>query len=264
MNKPFVYDEKTSSLYSPDGEFIKKIHCPKAVRWNQLIEDNPEDRSRGCNQCNERIINLDTITPVEASNLLYRRTTKCFYASSNSANVIFLKDKNNPELSKPVDDYLHHSNEVDQTLPTIRTVRNVNDIQRAQQMGFWPDVRLVVYNVADIRSKISVFQNQITGEIKTRGDFRDFLRGINGDWKEVIPWSYFYSDYQETPIAAYLIPRDLPNNSKVLVPDPIEDLVASTWNQGNSYRAENVTAQVINRKVILDPIPKESSDFFIG
>ena len=80
----------------------------------------------------------------------------------------------------------------------------------------------------------------------------------------MIPWTYFYSHYQETPIAAYLIPRDLPNNSKVLVPDPIEDLVASTWNQGNSCRAENVTAQVINRKVILDPIPKESSRFFIG
>ena len=76
MNKPFVYDEKTSSLYSPDGEFIKKIHCPKAVHWNQLIEDNPEDRSRGCNQCNERIINLDTITPIEASNLLFAQRRK--------------------------------------------------------------------------------------------------------------------------------------------------------------------------------------------
>jgi hypothetical protein len=45
MSKPFVYDEKTSSLYSPDGEFIKEVYCPKALKWNQLTETDAADRS---------------------------------------------------------------------------------------------------------------------------------------------------------------------------------------------------------------------------
>ena len=35
-NKRFVYDEKTSSLYAPDGTYLKKVFCPKALNWNQL------------------------------------------------------------------------------------------------------------------------------------------------------------------------------------------------------------------------------------
>ena len=89
MKKTFVYDEKSSSLYSPDGEFIKKIYCPKAVRWNQLLQDSQEDRSRECNQCKERIINLDSINPDEALEILESQPTTCVYASSSSANVIF-------------------------------------------------------------------------------------------------------------------------------------------------------------------------------
>lgn len=261
MKKPFVYDEKSSSLYSPDGEFIKKIHCPKAVRWNQLLKDSQEDRSRGCNQCNQRIINLDSITTEEALEILESQPNTCVYASSSSANVIFLRDKNNPESPKLADAYWHDSNEMDPSLPIISTARTIEDIQRAQQMGFWPDVRLVSYNVAKIKQKISVYQNQRTGEIETIGDYRASLFEDDDYFKTVIPWTYFYSHYQETPIAAYLIPKDLPNNTRVLVSDPIEDLVGSSWNQGNSYRALNVVAQVVNRKVILDTSSIQRSDF---
>ena len=62
MHKPFVYDEKTSSLFSPNGEFIKQVFCPKAVNWNQLVSDDPKNSLRACNHCNERILNLDTNT----------------------------------------------------------------------------------------------------------------------------------------------------------------------------------------------------------
>jgi hypothetical protein len=36
MNDKFVYDEKTSVLYSPDGRALKQVNCPKAMHWNQL------------------------------------------------------------------------------------------------------------------------------------------------------------------------------------------------------------------------------------
>ena len=43
-NECFIHDEKTSSLYSPNGAFLKKVFCPKALHWNQLIVEDEQDR----------------------------------------------------------------------------------------------------------------------------------------------------------------------------------------------------------------------------
>ena len=59
MNDRFIYDEKTSSLYAPDGVFLKQLHCPKALNWNQLLVENNEQRWRNCDKCKERVLNLD-------------------------------------------------------------------------------------------------------------------------------------------------------------------------------------------------------------
>lgn len=134
MTKPFVYDEKSSSLYSPSGEFIKKIYCPKAVNWNQLLADNLLDRSRGCNKCNEQIINLDAFPVHEAWAILMNKPDTCVYASSNSENVIFIQDINNPEHPKPAPESWYGLNETPPTLPIVSTVRNFKDIQQGIQI----------------------------------------------------------------------------------------------------------------------------------
>ena len=51
MNERFVYEERTSALYAPDGRFLKRALCPKAKTWNQLLSDDPGDRMRGCTAC---------------------------------------------------------------------------------------------------------------------------------------------------------------------------------------------------------------------
>lgn len=261
MSKPFIYDEKTSSLYSPEGELIKKIFCPKAVKWNQLFHDDVQDRSRGCNQCNERILNLDTLTASEICQALLHEPNTCVYATSNSPNVIFLRDENNPEFPCAAEDTWYGVNGPKNNLPIISTVRTLKDIQRALQMGFWPDIRKVHYNTSEINSKLCVYQNRHTGTIKVFGDYRISSSEVGEAWEEVIPWTNFYGHYQEIPVAAYLIPKDLPNNSEVLIPDPIEDIVGASWNQGDAYRAVNLTGIVTDRKVILNPHSVERSDF---
>ena len=55
LEKPFIYEEDSSKLYDPDGRLIKKIHCPKAKKWNQLIVDDGEDRWRGCDACQNKV-----------------------------------------------------------------------------------------------------------------------------------------------------------------------------------------------------------------
>jgi hypothetical protein len=267
MNKPFIYDEKTSSLYSPNGDFLKTIFCPKSASWNQLIVDDAYDRSRGCNQCSERIINLDACSIDEALSILKTNRNTCVYASKNSQNVIFLVDKQNPNLphKRVVSFFERNSPPLD--LPTIRTVRNLEDIERARRMGFWPDVRLVRYKDKEITQKFALYQNSVTGEIKRIGDYRSTMSSsmdkdlAKGQWQEVIPFTHYYSGYQEEPIAAYLIPKELADGADVFVPDPIEDMVGATWNQGDSYRANNLTGKVMGKKVVLNPASIERADF---
>ena len=50
----------------------------------------------------------------------------------------------------------------------IYTARNFEDIERAVNLGYWPDVRMLNYDIENIRAKVSIGQNQETGRIKKR------------------------------------------------------------------------------------------------
>jgi hypothetical protein len=192
MSKPFVYDEKTSCLYSPNGEFIKEVFCPMALRWNQLITNDSLDRSRGCQQCGEEVINLDVMSVDEAMRRFDASYNACAFATADSPNVIFIKDLNSPELRKSkADRPTWGATHSIPDLPRISTARNIQDIKRALTIGYWPDVRVVRYKDHEILEKIGLFQNIKTGEVQVAGDFR-FLMKIEHDpeWQEVMPVTF--------------------------------------------------------------------------
>ena len=291
MNNKFIYDIKNSRLYSAEGRFLKKVFCPKAKHWNQLLADDPHDRSRGCQDCGERVINLEESDP--SSPLIDK--TDCVYIPAHSKRVIFLNSEDAiPSVSETRRDK--------RGMPIIQTVRSINDINRAASMGYWPDVRLIKYKDSKsqglsefnlsvkegievpLNSKISVGQHTETGRIKLSGDYRKnfflrksepknrspFLRAdvqptvqeeSQGFFKEIIPFTNYYPYYQEVPIAAYLIPPDLENGSEVLVEDPIEDYVGSTWNQGDRGRAMKIKGYVKDLKVFLKSETVERNDY---
>lgn len=187
----------------------------------------------------------------------------CAYASSNSPNVIFIKDLNSPELRKSsLDKDPWAATHPIPDLPRISTARNIEDIKRATSVGFWPDVHVIHYKDHEILEKIGLFQNKKTGEVQVAGDYR-YLIEMEGspEWEEVMPVTFYYRNYQKQPYAAYLIPKDLPDGSEVFIPDPIVDILGSTWNQGDSYRAINVTGKVVNKKVIINPSEIKQSNF---
>ena len=258
MNDRFIYDEKTSSLYAPDGVFLKQLHCPKALNWNQLVVENNEQRWRNCDKCKEKVLNLDVASVNSVLQDLQSKWSRtCVHVSSKSDKVIFLQDANAPP--KP------HA-EVNSDSPVvIHTARSFLDIDRALGMGYWPDVRFVEYDTKNFQTKISVGQNPETGAIDASGDYRRKFGGgksfftdklidedNQSEFLEIIPFTYYYQYYRNSPIAAYLIPRSLKDGTAVLVPDPIEDIVGSKWNQGSAYRASDVTGFVKDRKVVLN------------
>jgi len=77
----------------------------------------------------------------------------------------------------------------------------------------------------------------------------------------VIPFTFYYPYYQSVPIAAYLIPPNLKDGTKVIIEDPIEDLLGGTWNQGDRERAMNVIGYVKNRKVFINRKSIQRNDY---
>jgi hypothetical protein len=241
MDDRFIYDEKTSRLFAPDGQFLKRVDCPKAVHWNQLIADDPDDRSRGCRQCGNRVLNLDVLDTRDVLAAFEDGHTPCVFASAESRRVLVLRAR---RPMPPPD-----SVSLDKDGRTvIRTARSLAGINRAARMGYWPDVRLVEYDAARLKSKFAIGQHEVTGEVELLGDYRGgFAHGV----QQINPFEYYYPYYRPMPIAAYLLPKHLEDGAPLLVLDPIQDVIGSRWNQGSVFRATRVPGVLRNRRVEL-------------
>jgi hypothetical protein len=292
MNDKFVYDEKTSVLYAPNGQALKQVHCPKAMHWNQLTVEDGEERWRGCTQCKERVVNLDVMDVGKAVSLLSQRGSKvCVHGSSESGRVIFLRDRDaiRPAADLKLDE---------QGRTVIQTARSEAAINRAVNLGYWPDVRLVTFDTKKLRTKVSVGQHVETGRIRLSGDYRltfrkaDDARDLerkaelaeidavgeaedeytatlreeceNDRWVEVVPFTSYYPYFEASPIAAYLIPKHLADGANLLIEDPIEDIVGTTWNQGDAYRTSDIPGKLEGRRVVLGKLEPSTVRRFVG
>ena len=249
VNNRFVYDEKTSTLYAPDGTFLKKLFCPKAKQWNQLLVEPNETRWRGCKECKEKVFDLDGVSVQAAMDLLLNRwSNACVHVSEISTNVIFLKDRN---AVRPVED-------ASDDPIKIQTVYGKADIARGYAMGYWPDVRIIRPD-PKMNSKITVGQHPVTGEVNYSHDYRKSFREYEDDedsrtdgFKEVHPFVSYYPYHKPEPVAAYLVPKGLKNGTRVSVDDPIENIIGTTWNLGGGWKAGNIPGYIENNKVVLE------------
>jgi hypothetical protein len=177
-------------------------------------------------------------------------STACVYVSSNSQNVIFLKDANAVEKIDA---------KAKEAPIKIQTVFGKSDISRGWSMGYWPDVR-ILKSEAMLNSRITVGQHPETGEIVYSHDLRrTFREGCNDDnestsrgIKELHPFVSYNPYQKEEPVAAYLVPKGLSNGTRVVVVDPIEIFLKTTWNQGGGWRAKDVPGYIENNKVIVE------------
>lgn len=128
-------------------------------------------------------------------------------------------------------------------LRVIKTARTEVKINKAALNGFKPLIKKIV-PLDEIRSKYTVYQNKLTGEIVVSGDYRgyDFIYYNESEYEKVIDWSYYYPHAYKLPFAAYLIPDDIKAGERVFIKDLIEDFVGARWNQGDTYRLESCEA----------------------
>lgn len=147
-------------------------------------------------------------------------------------------------------------------LRVIKTARDKDSINQAAKKGLRPLIRKVEPS-AEIRSKYSVIQNKITGEIEIIGDYR-IESDYNKKFETVIEWTYYYPHTFKSPFAAYLIPKDIKISERVFIEDLIEDFVGASWNQGDTYRLESCEAIWNGSELEIQYDPSTHRSDFIG
>ena len=139
-----------------------------------------------------------------------------------------------------------YSHESIRRIKTARTEKSINEAARA---GFRPLLKLVKPS-HEIKSKFRVCQNKNTGEISIQGDYR--WNPEDPEWEVVIDWTFFYPHPWPSPFAAYLIPPDLKIDEVVILDDLIEDIVWTSWNQGDVFRLKSGRARWTGKDFVID------------
>lgn len=217
-----IFDPKISALYGDDGSFIKTVHCPMALRVNDLqaLDDSSPDRL--CHSCGTTVRCIDKMSEAAVREAVTNDENVCVFATAKAKHVVFLQPIGRPSYTA-------------EQLPRIQTVRTLAGMADAFARG----MRLIIkYSPVpnEIGVKYKVFQHNVTGEVWWSGDYRsEWPDGPEADWTLIADWFYHRPDWP-FPLAAYQVPPGLRPGQRVLLEDLIEDVGMSYWNQGNSDR----------------------------
>lgn len=75
----------TQSLYTDDGKFLKKLHCPYHMDWSDM--DINDAKSRKCNQCQHAVLDTRQHTEEELSKILTDNPDTCLKIDVNNENI---------------------------------------------------------------------------------------------------------------------------------------------------------------------------------
>ena len=112
-----------------------------------------------------------------------------------------------------------------------------------------------------IRSKFSLYQHNLTGEIEVIHDYRSHIRA---NFKCIIDWTHYYPHVFPSPFAAYLIPKDIQIGEHVWLEDVIEDFVEAEWNQGSAFRLRSCEAIWTGKDLDIQFDPEKDKSDIIG
>lgn len=249
MGHRFTYDERTSELFDAAGHRLGVVACPGATHWNQLRRTSPAESDACCADCGRPILDLNS---ARARELMAGASAQpelgwCVYAAP-SAHLVLIRD---PEALPSPDDL---STDITGRVQ-IRTVRTLLNMHRAAAMGYWPDVRLVQPATDQLRKKIAVLQRPGSGQVRVTSDLSEWSRlqqsrGQNS-WVALFAPADHYPYHQREAVAAYAVPRALPDGTQVLVADPIEDVLGSAWSGGDVWRAQELPGLLYQHRVVL-------------
>jgi len=226
-----IFDPMTNALYGSNGNLIKTMNCPIALRLSDLEQLSNDSPDRYCHVCKETVAGVNNLSDGEVREKVKANPDVCLFATSDAKNVIFLKPIGFETKNRDF-------------LPVVKTARSLEAMDDAQKRGW----RLVFRDTGVENhfgsTKAIVYQNDDTGRLWWSGDYRCPMPDPEidaGSWSLVKDFFFIRPD-RPSPLAAYLIPPEIGTGSRVYIEDLIEDRTVVMWNQGDAKRMVQETA----------------------
>ena len=81
------YDPLANALFTDEGQLIKRLHCPKKIRWKDLKPIEGENAARLCTTCDRDIIDTAFYDDEAVFNLLRAQPDTCLKINLNQDNL---------------------------------------------------------------------------------------------------------------------------------------------------------------------------------
>lgn len=81
-----LFKPATKQLFSDDGTFIKKLHCPNNVQWSNLSQKDGT-KNRICSICQRDIFETIDYTDSQIIDLVHKDPTVCLKISPDQPNL---------------------------------------------------------------------------------------------------------------------------------------------------------------------------------
>jgi hypothetical protein len=82
-----IFNPITQTLFTNDGQFVKKLHCPYGVRWDGLVEAHGSPH-RSCSVCQHPILDTATMADSELLSKLRSAPDTCLKVDLDQPNLI--------------------------------------------------------------------------------------------------------------------------------------------------------------------------------
>jgi len=244
-----IFDPVTGALFTHNGKFLKTVNCPLALTVQHLRVVDYLSKDRFCPSCSSTIRCLDQLSDTQAEQLIDEQSDTCVFATEAAEHIIV--------LHRPIDMPLPRN------IPSLRTARTLEAMQLAALEGYQ-----LVFEETGVENdageaKYILYYNKEQNELWWSGDYRNHSppSGSNeGEWLLVKNWFWVRPD-RPMPVAAYVVPRNLPTGCKVFVPDVIREIRHEYWNQGDSELITSAVGTWTGEKI---EIPKPNRPAIIG
>lgn len=79
------FNPTTKKLYTSDNVFIKRLHCPWNMRWQDMSEINAQQRH--CASCEKNVMDIQGLSDAEVLAIAQQDKNACFKLNINSSNI---------------------------------------------------------------------------------------------------------------------------------------------------------------------------------
>ncbi|WP_300470879.1 hypothetical protein, partial [uncultured Alcanivorax sp.] len=261
------YDPKTQRLETDAGELIKEISCPLSKKWDQLmpwaddwaqsIGQNPSGlelggewyswaqleerglqppepvpaRKKYCGSCQKCVIDVNSYTEAQIQAVCEVDEQACIHLRLNHPELTVVNAE--AEEDSRACGYEGVSR---RGLPIVQTARTLAALEDGVRRGYRP-LFVSTEPQGRVKSKFGIVCWPQQKYVMNYRDFRQPTGITGGESDECIETMIWHDrDRHSSPLAAYLVPATLNKGDRVYLADVIEEIVASTWNQGDSYR----------------------------